>query len=297
MSIIKQKVDNKLNEWAKRSYWYNHTVFGDCSKFWGHRTFDMDVVNLGSSSALAAFDYSEYPKLKAANWAMAPQSFVADYEILKNYSCYLRPGATVIIPICPFSCLGGSNNDLPDKYYTVLNIASMPHASFRRQQEQQRIRQHPWSYIPFVQLLSINHKKKDMEIAFFQNDATNRMEGWKKEFSIMSFDYPLSILNKDAYEDGVILLSDMINYCKERGYKPVLVLPPVHKTLSSCFTPQMKTKCVDSFVGKVLPEDVFFLDYFTDDRFTDAMFSNSFLLNSKGASLFTKICLTDIKIV
>ena len=297
MKKIKSVLISRINEKVKRTFWYNNIVFSDCAKFWRHSTFDMDVVNLGSSSAKAAFDYSSFPNLKAANWAMAPQTFVADYEIIRNYSSYLKKGATVIIPICPFSSLGGANYDLPDKYYTVLNIASMPHASFRRQQEQLRIKSQPWLCFPVSQLFCSPQKNINLDLSLFDSDAANRMEGWRREFSIMSFDYPLSIINKDAYEDSIDLLSSIIDFCKEKGFKPVLVLPPVHKSLSRRFSTSMKSLFIDSFVEKVRNNDVVFLDYFVDNRFTDDMFSNSFMLNTKGAAIFTKICLTDIRLV
>ena len=147
VTLLKKRVLNKL---VRKSYWYNHIEFADCAKFWNHRTFGMDVVNLGSTSALAAFDYSAYPQLKAANWAMAPQTSLADYEILRNYSCYLREGATVIIPLCPFTCLGGSKDYFSDKYYTVLDIASIPHASYIKKQLVMERENNPFIYYPFM---------------------------------------------------------------------------------------------------------------------------------------------------
>lgn len=294
ISGIIQRVLNKL---ARRSYWYNKIQFADCQKFWLHSTFDMDIINLGSSSSLAAFDYSEYPQLKAANWAMAPQTLVADYEILRNYSCYLRKGATVIMPLCPFSCLGGSNDDLADKYYTVLNIASMPHASFRRQQQQMYIKNSPWRYYPLAQLIARKPKIKDIEKGTFGADAKMRMDSWKKEFSIIRFTDPLSLVNKDAYKEGAELLSKMVDYCNERGFCPVFVMPPVSQKMSQLFTKEMKQLFVDDFLKNGVENKAKFLDYFADVRFTDECFQNSFILNSKGASLFTEIVLKDIGLI
>lgn len=99
----------KLNGLIRRSYWYNNILFPDCKKFWSHNTFNLDVVNLGSNSGKYAFEYSE-EHVKAANWAMGPQTLLADFEILKNYCSYLKNDAVVIIPLCPFTCLGGVAN-------------------------------------------------------------------------------------------------------------------------------------------------------------------------------------------
>lgn len=294
ISGIVQRVLNKL---TRRSYWYNNIQFADCQKFWLHNTFDLDIINLGSSSALAAFDYADYPQLKAANWAMAPQTLVADFEILRNYSCYLKKGATVIIPLCPFSCLGGSNNDLADKYYTVLNIASMPHASYRRQQQQLQIKNNPWRYYPLAQLLARKPKNKDIDKSTFEADAKMRMESWRKEFSIIRYSVPLSLVNKDAYSDGADLLSQMIDYCKERDFQPVFVMPPVSDAMRKQFTPEMKKLFIDDFVKKGIGEKAMFLDYFADTRFADDCFKNSFILNGAGAKKFIDVVLKEVGIL
>lgn len=296
MSIrgIIQRVLNKL---ARRSYWYNHIAFGDCNKFWNHRTFDLDVVNLGSSSSVAAFDYSGIAGVKTANWAMAPQTLVADFEILRNYSCYLRKGATVIIPLCPFSCFGGSNDELADKYYTVLNIASMPHASYRRQQQQMQIKNNPWRYYPLAQMLSRKPKTKNLDAGAFESDAKMRMESWRKEFSMIRFSDPLSLVNKDAYHDGAKILGEMVDYCLVREFKPVLVMPPVSKAMQNQFTPEMKSLFVDAFVKEGVGEKVVFLDYFAEERFDVSDFQNSFMLNAAGAKKFTEVVLKDAEVV
>ena len=290
-------IQRVLNMLARHSYWYNRIEFADCQKFWHHNTFDLDVVNLGSSSALAAFDYAGYPLLKAANWAMAPQTLVADFEILRNYSCYLKKGTTVIIPLCPFSCLGGSNNDLADKYYTVLNIASMPHASFRRQQQQMQVKNTPWRYYPLAQLLAKKPKNKDIDKSRFEADAKMRMESWMKEFSIIRFSDPLSLVNKDAYSDGAELLSQMVAYCKERDFNPVYVMPPVSKEMREQFTTEMKQLFIDDFVKKGVGDKGQFLDYFADSRFSDDCFQNSFILNGTGAKKFTEVVLKEVGLI
>lgn len=281
-----------------RSYWYNHVVFADCAKFWSHKTFNLDIVNLGSSSALAAFDYSGHPELKAANWAMAPQTFVADMEILRNYCSFLKKGASVVIPVCPLSCLGGSNDDLADKYYTILNIASIPHASFRRYKQQVQIRQQPWLFYPILPIDWLRNKIRRFHKPQYEQDAQIRINSWKKEFSIIDFDYDLSLVNKDAFDDGVLVLKKIFRFCKERNFQPILVLPPVHKTLSSYFTQTVRKKFIDNFIEQALKDedDVLYLDYFMDERFSTKMFADSFLLNKKGAVLFTDIVLKDLNL-
>jgi len=294
ISGIIQRVLNKI---VRKSYWYNQIAFGDCAKFWHHGTFELDVINLGSSSAIAAFDYSGHPELKAANWAMAPQTLVADFEILRNYSCFLKKGAIVIVPLCPFSSLGGSNEDLAYKYYTVLNIASMPHASYRTQQQQMQIKNNPWRYYPLALFFLRKPKVKSIEAGSFEADAKIRMENWRKEFSMIRFTDTLSLVNKDAYHDGAQLLSRMMNYCIERDFITVFVMPPVSKAMQKQFTPEMKQLYIHKFVKEGVGDKAVFLDYFADGRFELEDFQNSFMLNAAGARKFTEIVLKDIEVI
>lgn len=295
MSIV-SKVKQVLNALVRRSYWYKIIEFADCAKFWNHTTFGMDVVNLGSSSALAAFDYSSYPQLKSANWAMAPQTSLADYEVLRNYCCYLRKGATVIIPLCPFTCIGGSKDYLADKYYTVLDIASIPHASYIKKQQVIERMQNPILYYPLMQLFTFKPKQKKIvwDEESLVKDAKMRMESWRKEFSIIRFSDPLSIVNQDAYDDTAAILKMMVSFCIERSYRPVLVMPPVTKALRSQFTSELTQLCIDNFVEKAVGRDVKFLNYFADERFTNEHFQNSFLLNYSGAKLFTEVVMKEM---
>lgn len=297
MNII-SKIRLVLNIFVHRSYWYNNIEFADCAKFWNHKTFGMDVINLGSSSALAAFNYSEYPQLKAANWAMAPQTTLADYEVLRNYCCYLREGATVIIPICPFTCLGGSKYYLADKYYTILDIASIPHASYIKKQQMMERKRNPLPYYPMMQLFTRKPKQKQTvcDEESLVKDAKMRMENWKKEFSIIRFSDPLSLVNQDAYDDTAVILKKMVSFCRERNYRPFLVMPPVTKALQSQFTGELKKLCIDAFVAKAVGKDVKFLDLFADNRFTNEHFQDSFMLNESGAKLFTQVVLKEINL-
>ena len=72
-----------LDDVIRRSYWY-HGIFGHCAKFWNLKEEErFDVVNLGSNSALHAFDYTNLP-INAANWAMSPQGLYADRALLQK---------------------------------------------------------------------------------------------------------------------------------------------------------------------------------------------------------------------
>ena len=296
-----KKIVNIANRLTQHTYWFNHIVFPGCRKFWTLKEFNLKIVNLGSSSAFYGFDYSSVDnKIKAANWALAPQTFVGDLQILRNYYSYLKNDATVIIPICPFSSLGGGDDHLSDRYYTILNIASIPHASYKKKIEVNRLFGNPILYYPIFEILNTIYrlfKKKPQTLSNNEmiRDANNRINNWKKEFSIISFDKNLSILQKDLMQQSERTLKEIVLFCKERNLTPVVVIPPASEILLKQIDLNVRNVFIYSFLKNAITNDIKVLDYFDDSDFHDSkLFRDSFLLNSKGAKLFTKKVLNDI---
>ena len=298
-SILK-KAFGKMNAVARRTPWFNDVLFPDCRKFWNQRDMGLEVVNLGSSSAKYGLDYDGLG-LKAANWAMQPQSFVGDLAILANYCSYLKPSATVIIPLCPFSLLGGGNDDLADKYYSVIRFISMPHASLRKRQYIQDLRNHPLKYYPLFEMLRdfvhLFRRKKEIVVTDFEADANRWIESWKKEFSLYDLHYPLALVNQDRFEDSVVALSRLLQFCKDHGYNPVLVLPPMSKNLSSKLGDGFKQQYIYDFVEKANIVGAPFLNYLDNQEFEgDENYRNAYLIGREGAKKFTKQVLRDLGI-
>ena len=80
---LKKKIKNKIDSFIRNSHWYSEVLFPDCKKFWTYNTFNTEVVNLGSTSALYAFNYDNLP-IKGANFALSRNPLTADLAILKN---------------------------------------------------------------------------------------------------------------------------------------------------------------------------------------------------------------------
>ena len=302
---IKEKIINKLNAIVRRGYWYNNILFPECKKFWFLKSFNLEVVNLGSTSGVNAFNYDGIP-IKAANWALEQNPLLGDKELLYNYFSFLNPKkSVVIISLCPFSSLSGSYNDFCDYYYTLLNFASIPNGSIRRKNKIQIIKETPLRYYPLFQIINdikmfIWKKKqrvlseKEMEI-----NAEIMLNSWMREFSITDFSYPLSMVNCDGIEDAAIILNEIIIFCKERNITPVILIPPVYRTLGKLLTPSIRELIIDSLIEKIKDRNVWFHNYMDDSDFSNdiSLFRNSFLMNKKGARLFTIRVLRDLKII
>lgn len=296
-----RKIARLLNKIIKKGHWYREVAFPDCEKFWTYKTFNTDVMNLGSSSALNAFNYEEI-NLKCANFALRHNPILADLAILKNYHSFLKPNATVIIALCPFTSFSGNYEYFEDRYYTLLLPTSMSTFSYRQQQDVKAKRQNPLLHYPLIEVYrDLKHaifpeRSRIRTDEWFENNSKLWMENWMKEFSIESFDAPLSVLNQDSICCAASIINEIIAFCMERNFHPVMVVPPMHHTLSEKFTPEIRKVLFDSMLEKVNNKEVNFLNYMDDSVFSydNNLFRDAFLLNIKGAKLFTKELIKQI---
>lgn len=302
---IKKALSGKINGLVRQSYWFNEVVFPDCKKFWNHKMFNLDVVNLGSTSGLNAFNY-EGVALRAANWALGHNPILADQEILYNYFSFLNPnGCTVILSLCPFTSLSGGNDYFEDRYYSLLKLSSIPHGAYRRKESVLSMRRSPLRYYPLYSILRdikrlvFGKREAFLSEEAMQSDATRWMTNWMKEFSITDFSYPLSMVNKDGIKDAAKTINEIITFCKERNFRPVMVIPPVYHTLGEKFTYDIRNLVIDSLIEKIGDKTVWFHNYMDDSEFTNdiTLFKNSYLMNKKGAKYFTCRVLKDIGLI
>lgn len=292
-----------LNIKVKKTAWFKSTI-PDLNNYptnkWyrEHEERNYDIVNIGSSSAKHAFDYSGLG-IKAFNWAEQPQSLSYGFKILKTYFSILKNGGTVIIPLCPFSGLDTGrtwHNGVNDRYFYLLD-----HVFIENYNDTALRRNYPLIADPIKsmkELVKITLKKchdEKKDVGGFVDDSDKWIKGWLSEFCITDMEAGLSQENKKGREKRIKLLSDIINFCIERDLKPVIVIPPMHPTLSSKFSESFRENYIYSFIRTANQKNVLFLDYIDDIRFReDKLYLNSFFLNEVGAKLFTNILLKDI---
>lgn len=294
------KITTIINGLLRRSHWYTDILFPNCKKFLIGQRFNQELVNLGSTTALSAFNYDGLG-ICAANWAMASQSFVNDYAILTNYSSYLKKGATVLITLCPFSSFGGGNEYFADYYYSVVRPISIPNASLRKRNEVRAMQINPLRYYTFWGFFYdikciFNKKQKQLSAEEMKNDAKVWINNWKKEFSIFSLDDDLSLINQDRFNDSKEALNEIVSFCKTHSFRPVVILPPVSQYLSKMLPANAREAYINGFMKSVVEDGVLFLNYLDDPDFLeDDLFLNANILNSRGARVFTKRVLRDIQ--
>lgn len=304
MSIL-SKVKFVANALIRRGYWYDNTFLPDSRKFSTYSTFNTQVVNLGSTSGLEAFDYSGLG-IKATNWALRRNPLAGDWAVLRNYSSYLdTQKCTVIIPLCPFSALSGCYEPFEDRYYSVLYPSTIPSYSHVRDVQAQEkihnpIMHYPWYGIStdIWHIISKGRGKTLSEEKMIA-DADNRIKGWLHEFALNDFRTSLSLWNKYNIKEALNLLDNMIFFCRERNANPVFVVPPVYQTLADKFSADAKELLFGDIERLARERKVSFINYMDDSQFVSnrILFKDSYLLNENGAKKFTKRVLSDLHLI
>ncbi len=303
---MKAYIKKKLDAFVKKSYWYNEVAFKDCRKFWELDKNEIEVVNLGSSSGVYDFDYSAIP-LKGMNWAIAPQSMVGDFAILKQYESRLKKGATIIYPLCPFTSISGAEEYVEDRCYSFMNYEMIPHAHYIRYAKVMQMKENPLLFYPLMafamdikkRLFLRRGQNEIMDNQQLKRNAETILCGWKKQFKLDNLSQPFDGHNQMIYEKGVHLLKEIVLFCKKSGYRLVIVIPPMHKALASLFLSSDIENLIDGFIRSSIDDSVEYYNMMDDKQFSEdsSFFINSYYLNKRGAKEYTNYLLKKIQLI
>jgi len=296
---MKNKLLSFLNAPIKETWWYQSN-YGYAVKMKKWNTSNLDMVNLGSSSVKFAFDYTEC-KINAANWANQPQNLSSDFEIMKNYYKFVKKNGIIVITLlCPFcGMVSDYNREFYDKYHYFLPSDSVKYFSEETLKKIRKIIENPLLTTPKASIKSVIGKFCGKDKPFYadaKTDAQNRINSWKKEFSIENFDASIAVENVKAIEFNTDLLCEMVEFCKERSLKPVLGIMPATKTLKDLIPSDFMQRAFYDMVEKVKRRTgVQILDFYRSSEFeSEDLYLDSFLMNEKGRKLFTKTLIEDL---
>lgn len=323
MSLIKKVIKKAIKvstgcEILYKTNWYksmfldpNHEIYPDNVWYREHDERNFDIVNVGSSGGKWAFDYADL-NVKAMNWAQQPQTLLEDYNLLRHFHSILKQGGYVLITIMPFTGLNKKTGIMDAMKYVKFDIQGEPiqpymfkdakrYESFPILFKKQAFKALIKYFIgrdkdsrlrPETQLDYNPMKNNELEA-----DAKRWIDGWKQQFGIADFEAPLTKENEEGRSYRIKLMQTLIDFCTERGYKPVYIIPPVTEHLAKYFTPKFKETYIYGYLKNVNRE-ILTLDYSKDKefRFNDDLFFNSFFFNKKGRKLFTRRVLEDMKI-
>lgn len=286
--------DRLFNKIIRHTHWYNDVFWNGALKF-GKQTYNVEIVNLGSGAAVHAFNYEDL-SVKGENWALSPQSLVHDFNILRNYFSYLKEGATVIITICPFSCLFSNyTKETNFKYYPFLHPATIIDFDDAERKRAFLTLNNPFKAMPsycfkqtikeFLFLLKSKVKRKQTKCDF-KKSANDILSCWKKQFQIDDINTPLTeqhLFEQSCRKDT---LKKMIVFCRERNLHPIIVIPPMHKELTSLFTKEFIDNYIYGFLAGI---DVPIYDCMCCEKVnSDDYYINALFLNNVGSKVFTR---------
>lgn len=267
------------------------------------------LLAFGSSSGYWGLDFKSVG-FDAMNFTQSPQLMINDYRLLKLTHGFLMSGGTVVFVVCPFSSI--SNPETVRDTFRFLRFYYRPQLSLRRDllDAAGKLYSDPMKLggdavraglkcLLRREAISSPIRAGDVDANPMQGDALlrdaqERVNAWKRQFGIADLDYPLIEEHEFGREYKISLMNRMVNFCQTRGYRPVIVVPPVTQALLSLFSDEMREIYVNSYLRN-FQSKITVLSYLDcKDFYDDDLYFNSFYLNRRGRKLFTSRLLKDL---
>ncbi|MGL6130910.1 MAG: hypothetical protein ACRCZ9_04755, partial [Fusobacteriaceae bacterium] len=269
---------------------------------------NLKIINLGSSHGQYNF---VYPKgTNAYNLGVSGQGFFYDEAILKKYKSNLEPNGIVFIPVSIFSFYKvykvrrASDEYNSQQYYSFLNFREI----YRSNKNQQKLKQifpllyNGKSFISVIKYFITNIFKGNLSPLDFTRPKILSLED-----KIIEADRTLLLhlgIDDDIYnnmpEIAMSHFKNIIAICKENNLTPILVTTPQTYLYNERMGQNNYEERIYSKIRKVnklFENKLIYLDYSHDKRFENNLdlFYDDDHLNKKGAEIFTKIVLEDLK--
>lgn len=268
--------------------------FGEVAKF-KRVPANLEMANLGSNHAKYGFNYDGLG-VNGFNFALGPQYPWYDLALLKTYARHLKKGCHVLIvlPAAIFCC--GDNCWETDKYYHFLPRGRIKDFSWRKKIGAIfPLLAHPGQVRRLLKDIPSESPVENTP-AHCEKEAIARRDGWIKQFGLR--DMVSANFSEDHlrnFEKAVALVSQMIDFCRENGFRPVLVIPPASAALQKIMGEEFLRVALYENIRKANVGHAPVLDYLHDARFSDpSLYLNSDFLNNSGAVLFTRAVYDDL---
>lgn len=292
-----------LNKRIKKTNWYKNQLadkdlYPTNEWYRIHSERNYDIVNIGSSSSLFAFNYL-YTDYKGLNWAGKPQSLELGFKLIKNFFSILRKGGAVLIPVSPFTGLQVPWSGLQEeeRFYGIMDYTLFEDYNKVAFKMGNPIRYNPKEAIKRL-IKDVAPQKgisaKQLNEEDFQTDAVNWINNWKKEFGIDELEAIVPDHLKEGMQKRTDLMAEIVRFCIERDLRPIVVLAPVHHTLGTYFTEQFRENYLAPMLSAAKEGGASVIDLMTSKEFETSDFYNSFFLNPTGAKKFMSKIGSDI---
>lgn len=298
--------------------YYYTDVYGEVKKFENvpnHITF----ANFGTSHGLAAFRYDENDK-QSFNFALSGEDIYHDFQTLKQFSDHLEKGCIVTIPVSYFSFCLSTDEPSQKRYYTYLDkqyIRDFSYETLINTKYLPVLRSIEFLFKDIIGDQEINSENfmddpnaasfstfrgfsdmvvyaddtvsEEQKIQQLKDHADFRSESWRSG---------RMVLGKAYLDDNTKILCDMINYCYDNGFRPVLITIPVYQALTEDFTEEELEYYYFSRIDKVVDSTgIEYIDYSRDKRLINQpeYYNNSDHMSETGGNAFLEIYKNDLK--
>jgi hypothetical protein len=250
----------------------------------------LEVVNFGSSHGAWAFDY-ETAGVNGFNFGLGAQDYYYDFQLAKRFADRLDDGCAVIIPVSFFS-FGLNQRESRNTRYDYRYYGILPYGDI-----------HGHNALDYLKYRWLPVLFEAERLEWLVRDETPREHGFKhreknkfSERKLASVARSRAAYHKrlidqpeSVYDYNLANLAELISYCQEQGWRPVLVTTPY----TSQYTSNFSSDFLDDFheraeaVGKKY--GVPYLDFSRSAPYSGdiELFCDSDHLNVRGRERFT----------
>ena len=268
-----------------------------------------DIVAFGSSYCRYAFDFTETGKTGYNFGIVAQFLYYTDLMIRSFRKCYKRN--SLILIVLPDLVFGepGKGKYGASRYVRFVDKRllgdeySIKKLLFQKYfplfvpspSNLKKCLKRIFSYTQKNEYRSLEHNKLPIDEVKLQ--AIQRCNDWCKEFHLentSTADVPTELQKR--FEESIIILDGIIDYCLEEGLRPALVITPASSVMQQYCTKEFLEKVLYPNIRKGNKKNIPVLDYYTDKRFSDVDLyaNNADFLNARGRRLFSRVVVDDL---
>lgn len=253
---------------------------------------EVEILSFGSSHGLNGIN-PIYLDGVAFNLAFPSQTPKYDLYLLQKWGDRYKKLKTVIVPIDYFTFffdepLGGMHTPcyyniyMSCPYHRGFSFYSMEFFSFRA------------LHGKIVTLMENNWQPMSDENGFLNGEPTLKDLDWDSPINTRKV-VRLQTGSVNCYEENLIYLEKMADFCMNHKVKMVLVSLPMWHTFNEEMDKEQLNIMYQGIDRLKAQYKLPFLDYRTDDRFIEDDFNDIQHLSLKGAEKFTMILMKDIQ--
>ncbi|MGP1593869.1 MAG: hypothetical protein ACTTH8_01305 [Treponema sp.] len=289
-----------VNELYKHSYYYKNQA--GLNKF-SSVPDTIEIANVGSSHGFYNFNYNNYSEYVTFNFGLTGQRHFYNLQLLKTYKHHFKKKAIVLIPISYLEIWTASDvyfdsqlpfyyrivdwkylhkhsiRDVLLSYYFPLFVTDKPYKSLLlglREKDGES------------EYVTVQYKKASDNIAATKAWAKDDYTSWMKDFNKL-----------DGFSENITALSNLIDFCIENDFIPVLVTTPLSAELNGYFDSDkgfMDT--FNLFIANIMSKypEIQYFNFSHDAAFQNdySLFFDNNHLNIYGAQLFTDTVITAL---